>query len=266
MSQVVSKDGTTIAFEQSGAGPPLILVDGALCYRDSGPARPLAALLASHFTVFTYDRRGRGESTDTAPYAVTREVEDLDALIKAAGGSAYVYGISSGAALSLEATTRGLGIAKLALYEAPFIVDNSRAPLPDDYLDRLKALVAANRRAAAVRFFMEAVGVPAVFVFLMRFMPAWPKLKAIAHTIVYDITILDGDQRGKPLSSTRWAGITVPTLVAVGGKSPEWMRHAMDALRGVLPNAQYRTLDGQTHIVSPKALAPVLVEFFRPTA
>jgi pimeloyl-ACP methyl ester carboxylesterase len=263
MSQVVSKDGTTIAFEQSGAGPPLILVDGALCYRASGPARPLAALLASHFTVFTYDRRGRGESTDTAPYAVTREVEDLDALIKAAGGSAYVYGISSGAALSLEATTRGLGIAKLALYEAPFIVDNSRAPLPDDYLDRLKTLVAANRRAAAVRFFMEAVGVPAVFVFLMRFMPAWPKLKAIAHTIVYDITILDGDQRGKPLSSTRWAGITVPTLVAVGGKSPAWMRHAMDALRDVLPNVQYRTLDGQTHMVSPKALAPVLVEFFR---
>jgi pimeloyl-ACP methyl ester carboxylesterase len=263
MSHVVSKDGTAIAFEKSGEGPPLILVDGALCYRASGPARPLAALLAGQFTVFTYDRRGRGESGNMPPYTVAREVEDVEALIKEAGGSAYVYGISSGAALALEAAKRGLRITKLAVYEAPFIVDDSRAPLPDDYLDRLKALVAANRRAAAVRFFMEAVGVPAVFIFLMRFMPAWPKLKAIAHTIVYDITILDGDQRGRPLSPTRWAGVTMPTLVAAGAKSPAWMRHGMEALRNVLPNAHHHLLEGQTHMVSPKALAPVLVEFFR---
>jgi pimeloyl-ACP methyl ester carboxylesterase len=212
MSQVVSKDGTAIAFEKSGAGPPLILVDGALCYRASGPARPLARLLASHFTVFTYDRRGRGESTDTAPYAVAREVEDLDALIQAAGGSAYVVRHFVRRRPLARGGEKRPRHHQARLYEAPFIVDDSRAPLPDDYLARLKALVAANRRAAAVRFFMEAVGVPAVFVFVMRFMPAWPKLKAIAHTIVYDITILDGDQRGRPLSSTRWAASPCPRL------------------------------------------------------
>jgi pimeloyl-ACP methyl ester carboxylesterase len=124
MNTVLSRDGTAIAFDKSGVGPPLILVDGALCYRASGPSRSLAALLAEHFTVFTYDRRGRGESGDTAPYAVEREVDDIEALIEEAGGSAYVYGVSSGAALALEAANRGLAIEKLALYEAPFIVDD----------------------------------------------------------------------------------------------------------------------------------------------
>jgi pimeloyl-ACP methyl ester carboxylesterase len=262
MSHVLSKDGTAIAFDKSGEGPALILVDGALCYRESGPMGPLAEALGKRFTVYAYDRRGRGESTDATPYAVEREVDDLEALIKHAGGSAFVYGISSGAALALEAANRGLPITKLALYEAPFIVDDSRLPLPDDYLDRLKALIAADRRADAVRLFMRAVGVPAVFISLMRFMPAWPKLKAIAHTIVYDITITFRNQRGKPLPPTSWPGVTMPTLVVVGGKSPAWMHHAMSSLSQVLPNARHRTLDGQTHMVNAKVLAPALVEFF----
>ncbi len=265
MQTVLSKDGAAIAFDKSGKGPPLILVYGALCYRASGPMGPLAALLAPHFTVFTYDRRGRGDSGDSAPYAVEREVEDIDALIQEAGGSAFVYGISSGAALALEAANRGLAIRKLALYEAPFIVDDSRPPIPDDYLARLNGLIASDRRGGAVRLFMKLVGVPAIFVAIMRFMPAWRKLKAVAHTLPYDITIVQDNQRGKPLPAKGWASVTAPTLVIAGGKSPAWMRHGMQALADVLPNARRHTLEGQTHMVDPKALAPALVEFFAPS-
>jgi pimeloyl-ACP methyl ester carboxylesterase len=262
MEKVVSKDGTAIAFDRSGNGPALILVDGALCYRASGPMAPLKALLAQHFTVIMYDRRGRGASGDTAPYAVEREVEDIEALIKAAGGSAFVCGISSGAALALEAANRGAAVRKLALYEAPFIVDDSRPPVAADFVQQLEKLLAADRRGDAVRLFMKAVGVPAVFVALMRFMPAWSRLTGVAHTLPYDMTIVLENQRGRPLPLTRWTGATAPTLVVAGGKSPAWMRNAMQALARVLPNAQHHTLEGQTHMVSAKALAPVLAEFF----
>src|SRR5713226_9035537 len=260
MKSVRSKDGTAIAFDRSGDGPPIILVDGALCYRASGPMGPLAALLAPHFTVFTYDRRGRGDSGDTAPYSVEREVEDIEALIKEAGGSAFVFGISSGAALALEAANRGLAIRQLALYEAPFIVDDSRPPIPNDFLARLNGLIASDRRGDAVRLFMKLVGVPAIFVAIMRFMPAWRKLKAVAHTLPYDITIVQDNQRGRPLPAKRWTSVIAPTLVIAGGKSPAWMRHGMQALADVLPNARRRPLEGQTHMVNPKALAPALVE------
>jgi len=259
---VRSADGTVIAFDRLGDGPPLILVDGALCYRDSGPMRPLAARLAAHFTVFTYDRRGRGESGDTAPYDVQREVEDIDALIQHAGGSALVFGISSGAALALEAANRGLAIPRLALYEAPFIVDATRTPVPDEYSTRLLHYVGTNRRADAVRHFMKIVGVPGFIIPLMRFMPAWSKLKGVAHTIPYDTAIVLEHQRGNPLPPNRWSSVKTPTLVGVGTKSPTWMRNAMQALAGVLPNATLEPLRGQTHMVKPGALAPVLITFF----
>ncbi len=262
MDTVESRDGTRIAFEQTGDGPPLVLVDGALCYRESGPMRPLAKELAPHFNVVVYDRRGRGESTDTRPYAIEREVEDLEAIITRVGGSAFVFGISSGAVLALETATRKGAISKLALYEAPFIVDDSRPPIPPDFLDRLKASVAANQRADAVRMFMKLVGVPGFFIALMRFMPAWSKLTGIAHTLPYDITLVKDFEVGRPLPRARWTSATMPTLVADGGKSPKWMRNAMRQLADVLPRASYRTLDKQTHMVSPKVLAPALVEFF----
>src|SRR5215210_7220072 len=186
MKTVTSKDGTRIAYDELGGGPPLVLIGGALNTRSFGPNGSLAELLAERFTVINYDRRGRGDSGDTAPYSVEREIEDLDALIEAAGGSACVFGISSGAALALEAANRGLDIEKLALYEVPFVVDDSRPPVPDDYLERPEGLVAMGRRGDAVRLFMrEGIGLPAVFVAMMRFMPAWSKLKAVAHTVVY---------------------------------------------------------------------------------
>jgi pimeloyl-ACP methyl ester carboxylesterase len=259
---VTSRDGTTIAYETTGTGPPLILVDGALCYRDFGPSRKLAEQLAGDFTVITYDRRGRGESGDGLTYAVEREVEDLEALIEAAGGSAHVYGISSGAALALDAAQRDIGVERLALYEAPFIVDDGRAPIDPDYVSRLNGFLVAGRPGDAVRLFMRQVGMPALLVKLMRFMPAWPKLKGVAHTLPYDGAVMQGTQDGRPLPEGRWSDVTMPTLVVAGGKSDPWMHHGMRALADALPDVRFETLAGQNHMVKPRALAPVLAEFF----
>ena len=259
---VHSKDGTPIAVDRLGTGPAVILVDGALCHRKMGPSEPLAKQLAGRFTVFTYDRRGRGESGNTHPYAIEREVEDLQAVIDFAGGSALACGVSSGAVLALEAANRGLAIRKLALYEAPFIVDDTRTPLEPDYLSKLKTMIAQDQRGSAVKFFMKAVQVPGIFVFLMSVTPAWSKLKATAPTLVHDLTIMDGYQRGQPLLPGRWSGVHVPTLVIDGGKSPAWMRNAQRALAAVVAGATTRTLPGQTHMVKPQVLALALVEFF----
>jgi pimeloyl-ACP methyl ester carboxylesterase len=262
MSTVVSKDGTTIAYNKIGSGPPVILVDGALCYRESGPNEPLAAELKDHFTVFTYDRRGRGESTDVQPYSVEREIEDIEALISEAGGEAYLYGISSGAALALEAANAGLSIKKLALYEAPFIVDDTRDPVSDNYLDKLRELLAADKRSAAVKHFMKnAVGLPSMMVFFMPLMPAWSKLKSVAHTLPYDAIIVEKEVAGKPFPVDRWDSVNIPTIVIDGEKSQPWMHNGMKSLAEHL-HARYHTLEGQSHIVKPEVLAPVLNEFF----
>jgi pimeloyl-ACP methyl ester carboxylesterase len=261
MPTVTSADGTTIAYETTGSGPPLIVVDGALGYRALGFSKKLAEELASRFTVYTYDRRGRGESGDTPPYAVEREVEDIAALIEAAGGSAHVYGISSGAALALEAANRGLPIDRLALYEIPFVVDSSREPMDPNYRSNVERAIAEGKPGDAVKHFMRLVGVPGPFIAVMRFMPMWPKLKASAHTLLYDKDVLGDTGSGKPLPADRTSGVTVPTLAVAGGKSPEWMRNSMVAVANAIPTPEYRTLDGQTHNVKAKVLAPVLAEF-----
>jgi pimeloyl-ACP methyl ester carboxylesterase len=264
MNTVRSADGTAIAFTRAGHGPALILVDGALCSRSFGPSAKLAAQLTSHFTVYTYDRRGRGDSGDTPPYSPEREIEDIEALVALAGQGerAYVHGASSGAALALDAASRIPAIGKLALYEPPFIVDDTRSAIPDDYLGRLNRLLAEGRRGDAVKVFMRFVGTPAFVTAIMPFTPVWSKLKAVAHTLPYDISIVQDHQRGTPLSSSEWAAVKAPTLVAAGGKSPAWMTNATRALADVLPDATYRTLPGQTHIVKPQVLAPALTEFF----
>src|SRR5882672_5922805 len=261
VGRVLSKDGTAIAFDRIGNGPPVILVDGALCYRGIGQSGQLAELLAQHFTVFTYDRRGRGSSGDTAPYAVEREVEDIAALLSEAGGAAFVWGTSSGAVLALEAANRLSGIKKLALYEAPFIVDDTR---PTTDWDRISAAVAADRRSDSVKLFLKSVGVSGfVRAFMPLMIPVWSKLKAVAHTLPYDGAIVRNNQRGEPLPASRWASVTIPALVMDGGNSPAWMLHANRSLASILQNAQYRTLEGQTHMLKPKAHAPMLVEFFK---
>jgi len=194
-----SADGTLIAFETLGQGPPLLLVDGALCHRGFGPMKEIAGLLKDHFTVYIYDRRGRGQSGDTAPWTLEREVEDVLALLDEAGGSAFVMGLSSGAALALEAARCGASISRLALFEAPFVVDDKYPPLDADYLPTLKALVAENKRGAAVKHFMRRVGVPRLMLGVMPLTPMWKKLKAVAPTLVYDISIVEPFQQAIPL-------------------------------------------------------------------
>jgi pimeloyl-ACP methyl ester carboxylesterase len=262
MDRVRSADGTRIAFDRSGEGPALVLVGGALSERSA--AANLATRLASRFTVIAYDRRGRGDSGDTAPYAPEREVEDLEALIRAVGGSAFVFGHSSGAALALMATrTPRDSVSKLALYEPPFIVDDSRAPLPDDYVSQLDELVAAGRPGDAVEYFLRVgVLVPDQAIAQMRDEPSWQTMEGLAHTLDYDGRIMGGTMAGRPLP-TEWAtSVTVPTLVMDGGSSPEWQHRSVEALADLVPHAERVTLEGQDHGAASDVLAPVLESFF----
>lgn len=261
-SFATSADGTEIAYEATGTGPALLLVDGALCLRRLGPSRGLAATLADRFTVYAYDRRGRGESgAGSSPYDVQREIEDLVAVLEAAGGSAHVFGASSGAVLGLEAARQGAAIDRLAVYEAPFIVDDSH-PANDARLpERVQEMVDADRRADAVRTFLRTVGMPAPFVELVRFMPAWKQMTGVAHTLPYDLRIVIPHQQGTPLPEGYYDDIAVDTLVLAGGKSPAYLRNAQAAIAAATPRARLVTLPGQTHMVKPKVVSPCLAEF-----
>jgi pimeloyl-ACP methyl ester carboxylesterase len=257
MGKVVSKDGTVIAFDRSGDGPALILVAGA--FADRSQLAELARLLAARFEVFNYDRRGRGDSGDTVPYAVEREIEDLDALTRAAGGTAFVFGGSSGAALALAAAAAGLAIDKLVLYEPPYVVDNSRPPVPADIATQLSKLVSAGRRGDAAELYMtEGALVSTAVVAAMRSAPFWPDTEAAAHTLVYDAMIMGC---GSALPATQLSAVTVPTLVIDGGASPQWMRNAAQAVVARLPKATRCTLPDQMHNVAQNVLAPVVAEF-----
>jgi pimeloyl-ACP methyl ester carboxylesterase len=260
-----SRDGTTIAYEQTGTGPVVVLVSAALA--DRSGTRRLAKHLAKHFTVINYDRRGRGQSADTQPYAVEREVEDIEALIDASGGSAFLFGSSSGAVLALEAASKLPGkVKKLFMYEPPFIVDNSRPPMPDDFGNQVAELVSARRRGDAVKFFFtKGMGIPNFAVTMMRLMPGWSKMTGMAHTLPYDFKILAGTQTGKPLPTGRWASTTPPTLVMVGSRSEAFFHEGAKALVGILPVAQYRSRDGGNHgsvLLAPKSIAAAAEDFF----
>ena len=263
MRTVTSKDGATIAFDQSGKGPALILVGGMFEQRawDSETAK-LAALplLAQHFTVFHYDRRGRGDSTDTLPFAVEREIEDIEALINEAGGSAFVFGISSGAALAMEAAIKlGNKIKKLAMYEAPYNDDETARQAWKDFRKQLKEALAAGRRGDAVALFMTLLGA-GDHLDEMRQYPMWPIWEAIAPTIAYDAAALGEDAS---IPTERAAKVVVPALIMDGELSYPFMHISATALADAIPNAQHRTLEGQTHEVAAEAIAPVLVEFFQ---
>ncbi len=263
MNQVMSKDGTIIAFDRSGKGPAVILVGGAFQYRAiDPPTAQLAALLAQHFMVFHYDRRGRGDSSDTQPYAIEREIEDLEALINEAGGSAFVFGMSSGGVLAFCAAAQDLAIKKLVLYEPPFNSGDEHArQAAESYTSQLTALLAEGRRGDAVALAMTTWGAPAEAIAGMRQTPIWPLFESVAPTLAYDDVIMgDGS-----VPAERLASITVPTLVIDGGASPAFMQNAAQAVAHALPDAKIRTLEGQTHDVAPEVLAPVLVEFFMGT-
>ncbi|HEY8601111.1 MAG TPA: alpha/beta hydrolase [Thermomicrobiales bacterium] len=262
METVTSRDGTTIAFDRLGSGPALILITGALGTR--GSHQGMAALLAPDFTVFNYDRRGRGDSGDTAPYAVAREIEDIDAVITAAGGSAFLYGMSSGAILALDAANAlPSKVTKVALYEPPFILDDSRPPLPADYVPRLNAAIAAGRPGDAVEIFMtDAIRLPAEYLGPMRESPMWAGMEAVAHTIAYDGTIVGDTMSGKPLPKDRWTAVAIPTLVITGGLSEGFFHTGGRSLASELRDARHIILPGQDHNVAADVLAPALAEFF----
>jgi pimeloyl-ACP methyl ester carboxylesterase len=256
MHQVTSKDGTTIAYDQLGSGPAVILVSGGSVDRSSNA--PLAALLAEHFTVFNYDRRGRGPSGDTQPYSVEREVEDIAAVTEAAGGSVSLFGSSSGAALALEAAAQLASITKLALWEPPYMLDKAARP-PADMAQTFHGLVAAGKRDEAAEYFMtQAVKLPPEFVASAKTQPFWAGQVALAHTLEYDATIM-GDYS---LPETRLAAVHIPTLVINGSASFPFMPETADAVAKHVAGAQRATLDGQQHNVAAEALAPVLNTFF----
>lgn len=257
--RIKSADGTTIAFQAIGEGAPLILVGGALCDR-TAPASgtPLAAMLAHRFTVFSYDRRGRGDSGDTPPWAIEREIEDLAALIAAAGGSASVFGNSSGGLLALDAAAQGLAITRLAVYEPPVILDAARAAAFGVLARQLDQAAAADRRGEAVElYFTRVMQMPAQAVAQLRRSPMWPDFEDLAHTLSYDLWIT---ARGAARLAEAPA-VRPPTLAMDGGASPPWMRAAIEAVARAIPRGRHRTLEGQAHAVDPKALALALEEF-----
>jgi pimeloyl-ACP methyl ester carboxylesterase len=262
MKTVTSKDGTTIAFDQWGAGPAVILVDGALQYRafDQGMV-PLAELLAPHFKVIHYDRRGRGDSTDHQPYALEREIEDIEALIDEVGGSASLYGISSGAALAMEAALALPNkVKKLAMYEAPYNDDSAAQQAWNAYAKELRKLLGEGRKGDAVGLFMMFVGASAEDVDGIKQTPMWPLWEAVGHTLAYDHIAALGEDAAVP--THRAARVIMPALIMDGSESFPFMHTTAVALAAAMPNGQHRTLEGQTHEVASEAIAPVLIEFF----
>ncbi|MCG7523446.1 alpha/beta hydrolase [Streptomyces sp. OfavH-34-F] len=265
-ARVRSADGTEIAFEQSGHGPAVVLVASALA--DRSDTAKLAALLARHFTVINYDRRGRGASGDAAAYAPDREIEDIAALVEHVGGSASLFGSSSGAVLALRAAAAGVGVERLALYEPPFVVAEGDDGPPTDLAQRITALLAEGRPGDAVKYFMtEVQGMPGIAVFFMKLMPKiWANLTGLAGTLPYDIAIMGDTQQGKPLDAEEWKGVAVPARVLTGGKSPAAFRRAALAVTEILPQADHRTLPGLNHgavVMAPKKVAPEIIEFLK---
>jgi pimeloyl-ACP methyl ester carboxylesterase len=255
----VSADGTRIAYEVHGSGPALVIVDGALCQRTMGPSRPLAKQLAGRFSVHLYDRRGRGESeAGRTAYHPDREVEDLAAVIAAAGGHAHLFGASSGAALVLRAAQSGLPIDRIAVYEAPFILDDTHVPNDPKLGERTRALVDAGRNGDAVKLFMKTVGAPGAMVAVMRMLPVWRKLTGVAPTLPHDYDIVLDRQQGQPLTEGAYDAVGQPVLVIAGGKSPAYLKNSQAAIVAALADATLAELPGQTHMIKAKVTAPVV--------
>ena len=265
MEYTKSRDGTTIAYERSGSGLPVVLIASALA--DHRDARRLARHLSGHFTVFNYDRRGRGASGDGSRADVAREVEDVAALVEVTGGRASLFGSSSGAILALEAASvLGENANRLALFEPPFIVDDSRPPVTPDDIGRLERQLASGRRGEAVKDFMaRQLGMPAAMVAAMRVLPTWTKLKKLAPTLVYDLRVIQETQSGPSSPRDRWAAVRMPTLVLTGEKSDAFLQSGGRALAQLLPAATHVSVAKANHsavVAAPKRLAEVLVKFF----
>jgi pimeloyl-ACP methyl ester carboxylesterase len=266
MYSIISRDGTKIVYDKVGQGPALILVAGAFSYRKFPGLVQLANLLSVQFTVYNYDRRGRGDSGDTQLYDTAREIEDLQAMIDEAGGLANVWGLSSGAVLALQAASRGVNITKLALHEPPFVVDAADRKPPENFVMHVTELITANHRAEAIKYFMtKGMGAPSFVISLMRIMPGvWSKLLDVANTLPYDAALLDGYMDGKSLPTQLWSSVTMPTLVLEGTESPAALRHGAHALANVLPNAKLLSKKGLGHTkkIDTKKISSELAAFF----
>jgi pimeloyl-ACP methyl ester carboxylesterase len=260
MPTTTSNDGTTIAYDRSGVGPALVLVDGATQTRWAGSKPQLARLLADNFSVYTYDRRGRGDSGDTPPYAVEREIDDIAALIEVAGGAAHLYGHSSGGCLALLAAAKlGGPITSLAMYEPPYHIDADGQRRWGTYITPLTDALSGGRRGDAIALFFAYVGMPTTDIERMRQAPFWADLEALAPTLAYDHTAILGPDAAVPIDHAR--RVSTGTLVMHGERSPSFMADAASAVSVALPDARLRLLPGQDHNVDPAALAPVLIEF-----
>ncbi|MGW4065801.1 alpha/beta fold hydrolase [Amycolatopsis sp. NPDC004747] len=253
---VISADGTSIHFEQRGDGPPVILVGGA--FNDRTTTVGLAEVLAGDFTAINYDRRGRGDSGDAPEYAVEREIEDIAALIAQVGGTASVFGHSSGAILALEAAAAGIGIEKVVAYEPPYATDeHPRA----DVVGEVRARLSAGDSDGAVATFLQVAGTPAEMIEGMKQAPVWGWFTALAHTLPYDLTICGPDAR--PRASL--ARIAIPTLVIGGGASDDALQSGARAAAEAIPGARHETLEGQDHGVLqyPETLKDLLTDFLK---
>ncbi|MFJ8014941.1 alpha/beta fold hydrolase [Streptomyces sp. NPDC096339] len=262
MSKVVSSDGTVIAYERHGdAGPTVILVGGTLMTQVRHA--PLASLLAEDFSVVNYDRRGRGDSGDHPVYDVQREIDDLDALIERVGGPVLLFGMSSGAVLALEAVARGSAVSALALYEPPFVVDGTRAPMPADYVERVTEFIARGERSEALAYFLAAgLGLNGEAVAAMRDTPVWAAWEATSPTLPYDGRLMSDTMTGRPLPADRWQSVRIPVLVGYGSAGETYMANGAKELASLGDNYTLHALPGQGHAVDPHALAPVLKAFF----
>ncbi|MFF8638343.1 alpha/beta fold hydrolase [Streptomyces pilosus] len=254
---ISSRDGTLLAYESAGRGTPIVLVSGAMS--TGATLAPLAAPLSERFRVVVYDRRGRGASGDTAPYAVEREVEDLAALIDAVGGEAALYGVSSGGALALRAAASGLPVRHVAVYETPFAMSAEDLAERARYTEELTAALAEGRRGEAVELFLRLTGLGEAVIEGARQSPMWAAMESMAPSLAHDDAVMgDGGVPRELLS-----GIGVPVLSIAGEASPAWMREAARAIAESVPRGTHRALGGQTHMVEPDVLAPVLADFFK---
>ena len=257
----VSPDGSRIAWDRRGRGPAVVQVDGALYHRAMDAGTGTAGELADEFTAYRFDRRGRGDSTENGPYALEREIEDLAAVVDAAGGSAHVVGVSSGGALALRAAAAGVPMESLVLYELPFNVDGSGRPIPADFADRVLEVLRRGERVTAVEMFMDLVGMPSSVLDEIRGTAKWEQWVQLAGTIPHDVYCVQPFARGDPLPPGVFDTATVPTLVLVGGHCPASMETAARALADVLPQGRHEVLTGEQHTVGPVALAAAFRAF-----
>ena len=258
---VISQDGTRIAYETWGQGPALITVGGTTC--DRVLMRSTAQAFGEYFATINYDRRGRGESGDTSPYAVDREIEDIAALIEEAGGSACLYGHSSGAALVLHAVAAGLPVERFVLHDPPYAPDEPSQDAARAFARDIRDLLNQDKGAEAIEMTFRGTGMPEDMIAEMRTSPRWPALIALAPTLAYDSAVMGDIDRGGSIPEDLAARATRPGLVLVGGQSQEFMMEVSRRLAALLPAGDHRVIEGQDHVVSPDILAPIVAEFLR---